>query len=80
MSNLKIAKVSVPGPYLFPLDYLLEPAQDLLSEGDSTQVAVVGARVWVPFRNKKIVGLVMAITESADFDLAKIKPISEAID
>jgi primosomal protein N' (replication factor Y) len=80
MSNLKIAKVAVPGPFLFPLDYLLEPVQDLLSEGDSTKVAVVGGRVWVPFRNKKIVGLVVAITESADFDLAKIKPISEAID
>ncbi|WP_245539516.1 primosomal protein N' [Thiomicrorhabdus arctica] len=80
MPNLKIAKVAVPGPFLFPLDYLLEPAQDLLSEGEFTQVAVVGGRVWVPFRNKKIVGLVMAITESADFDLAKIKPISEAID
>ena len=80
MSNLKIAKVAVPGPFLFPLDYLLEPAQDLLSEAKENQEAVVGGRVWVPFRNKKIVGMVMAITDSADFDVAKIKPISDVID
>lgn len=78
MPSLKIAKVAVPGPFLFPLDYLLEPAADLLSTEAPT--AVVGGRVWVPFRNKKIVGLVIAISESADYELTKIKPIVEVID
>jgi len=78
LSKPKIAKVAVPGPFLFPLDYLLEPEVDLVSE--SIEKPVVGGRVWVPFRNRKIVGLVMAITDSADYDLQKIKPVSEVID
>ncbi|MEA1990235.1 MAG: primosomal protein N' [Pseudomonadota bacterium] len=78
MPNPKIAKVAVPGPFLFPLDYLLEPEVDLLTTDESS--AVIGGRVWVPFRNKKIVGLVMDISESADFEISKIKSISEVID
>ena len=78
MPNPKIAKVAVPGPFLFPLDYLLEPEVDLLTTDEP--IAVIGGRVWVPFRNKKIVGLVMDISESADFEISKIKPISEVID
>jgi len=78
LPNPKIAKVAVPGPFLFPLDYLLEPEVDLLTTDEPK--AVIGGRVWVPFRNKKIVGLVMDISESADFEISKIKPISEVID
>ena len=66
----------MPGPFLFPLDYLLET--DLLS-GQQPQ-AVVGGRVWVPFRNKKILGFVMAISDSADYELSKIKAVTEVID
>lgn len=82
MPNPKIAKVAVPGPFLFPLDYLLTPVEDLLSHSHESDLsaAVVGGRVWVPFRNKKIVGLVMEITDSAEYDLAKLKPIDQAID
>ncbi|WP_040726834.1 primosomal protein N' [Thiomicrorhabdus sp. Kp2] len=76
MPTFKIAKVAVPGPFLFPLDYLLET--DLLS-GQQPQ-AVVGGRVWVPFRNKKILGFVMAISDSADYELSKIKAVTEVID
>lgn len=78
MPNLKIAKVAVSGPFLFPLDYLLEAEQDLLTS--EIPEAVVGGRVWVPFRNKKIVGIVMQVTDSADYELTKIKPIAEVID
>jgi len=74
----KIAKVAVPGPFLFPLDYLLETEADLLKEPQPQ--AVVGGRVWVPFRNKKVMGLVMAISDSADFEISKIKAISEVVD
>lgn len=77
MNQPLIAKVAVPGPFLFPLDYLLNH-DDLLA--DSQSKAVVGGRVWVPFRNKKIVGLVMAIAEQADYELNKIKAISGVID
>lgn len=82
VNAVKIAKVAVPGPFLFPLDYRLTPTEDLLleSETEAAPLAVVGGRVWVPFRNKKIVGVVMAITDNADFDVTKIKPIDQTID
>ncbi|BCN92389.1 primosomal protein N' [Thiomicrorhabdus immobilis] len=81
MQNPKIAKVAVPGPFLFPLDYLLDAEQDLLTTDCATEIkAVVGGRVWVPFRNKKVIGMVMEISESADYELSKIKPIEEVID
>ncbi len=78
MSELVIVKVAVPGPFLAPLDYLFQTEADLLQ--GSIEPPVVGGRVWVPFRNKKLVGLVMEITDNPDYDLAKIKPVAEVID
>ncbi|NPA71867.1 MAG: primosomal protein N', partial [Gammaproteobacteria bacterium] len=91
MSNPLIIKVAVPGPFLFPLDYLFdalaEGSPDLLSDLSETAglmdkriPPVVGGRVRVPFRNKTLVGLVMSISDTADYDLAKIKPIETVID
>lgn len=80
MSELQIAKVAVPGPFLFPLDYLIQQ-DDLIDNAlEQTAKPVVGGRVWVPFRNKKLVGLVMSISDSADYKKDKIKPISQVID
>ena len=76
MPKQTIVKVAVPGPFLFPLDYLLQA--DLLAE--QQEKPVIGGRVWVPFRNKKILGLVMAITDSADYEISKIKPVAEIVD
>ncbi|VAW48084.1 Helicase PriA essential for oriC/DnaA-independent DNA replication [hydrothermal vent metagenome] len=71
LSQSLIVNVAVPGPFLSPLDYLY-----IESEG----VPVVGGRVWVPFRNKKVVGLVMSQSDASDIDAQKIKPIQEIID
>ncbi len=78
MSSLKVVKVAVPGPFLFPLDYLLPDQADLLS--GAPQSAVQGGRVLVPFRNKQVVGLVMQISDTADYELSKIKPVIEVLD
>ncbi|GKT11343.1 MAG: primosomal protein N' [Thiomicrorhabdus sp.] len=81
MTNPIIVKVAVPGPFLFPLDYLFKVTEDLLSsQTEAAVMPVVAGRVWVPFRNKKILGLVMAISDQADYDITKIKPIDEVID
>ncbi len=73
MAPLIIVKVAVPGPFLFPLDYLFEDEKD-------GSAPVVGGRVEVPFRNKKITGLVMEIVDSPDYELNKIKAISKVVD
>ena len=81
MAKTIIVKVAVPGPFLFPLDYLFQPTEDLLSAQMAEPVLpVVGGRVWVPFRNKKVLGLVMGLSDQADYEIAKIKPISEVVD
>jgi len=71
LSQLCIVKVAVPGPFLSPLDY---------GYIESDQLPVIGGRVWVPFRTKKIVGLVMGLSDVSDFERTKIKPIDEVID
>jgi primosomal protein N' (replication factor Y) len=72
MSSKAIYQIAVPGPFLTPLDYAFEKR-----EGE--KAPVIGGRVWVPFRNKKVVGVVVG-AEATDFDEKKIKPISEVID
>ncbi len=71
-------QVAVPGPFLTPLSYQLQ-VQDLFVDL-STKLPVVGGRVWVPFRNKELVGIVMALEESVACDVTKIKPIKSVID
>ncbi|MCF6254066.1 MAG: primosomal protein N' [Thiomicrorhabdus sp.] len=71
MRQLCIVNVAVPGPFLSPLDsgYL-----------ESDRPPVVGGRVWVPFRNKKMVGLVMGLSDASEVKQAKLKSIDEVID
>ena len=72
---LTIVKVAVPGPFLFPLDYCVVDTDD-----PEALKPVVGGRVKVPFINKTVVGLVLEITNQADYDSKKIKPIKEVLD
>lgn len=71
---MKFVKVAVPGPFLSPLDYAIP---DALAE---QELPVVGARVWVPFRQKKVIGLVMALSETSELAGDKIKPIESVVD
>lgn len=66
-------QVAVPGPFLTPLDY-----QYVYDEKQI--LPVVGGRVWVPFRNRKLIGVVMSIKETTDLDVKKIRLISEVVD
>ncbi len=72
LTDLQYFQVAVPGPFLQPLDYAFEPMA-------GQPVPVIGGRVWVPFRNKQIVGVVVG-DALPDYDLAKIKTITEVID
>jgi len=67
-----IIQVAVPGPFLTPLDYLYN-----LCEGVQP---VLGGRVRVPFRNKTLIGLVMNLPESSEYDAKKIKSVIEVLD
>ena len=71
MPQSSIVQVAVSGPFLSPLDYVY-----VESEG----MPVIGGRVWVPFRHKKVVGLVMSLQNSTEFERAKLKKIDRVID
>jgi len=72
-------QVAIPGPFLTPLSYQTK-AGDLAVESSESSNPVVGGRVWVSFRNKDIVGIVVSLKNSVDYDVAKIKPIKTVID
>lgn len=74
IKGVMFVKVAVPGPFLSPLDYAVPEA---LAE---TGLPVVGGRVWVPFRRKKIIGLVMSLTEATELAAEKIKAIDSVVD
>lgn len=67
-----IVQVAVAGPFLFPLDYRFDLPD--------CAPPVAGARVWVPFRNKQQVGLVMAVVEDSELARDKLKSVTALID
>ncbi|MGC9386483.1 MAG: primosomal protein N' [Hydrogenovibrio sp.] len=53
----------------------------LLSSSTQKEILpVVGGRVTVPFRNKRLVGVVMALTDEAEVESTKIKSIDRVLD
>jgi len=64
-------QVAIAGPFLTPFDY---------SYDESLFSPVVGGRVRVSFRHKKIVALVVRLSETASCDESKVKPIAEVLD
>lgn len=87
-------KVAVPGPFLSPLDYRIDAeeadspvttlALDLEPEEPAMSrepfLPVVGGRVKVPFRNKSLIGVVMALSDEVDVASDKLKAIDAVID
>ncbi|WXU00075.1 MAG: Primosomal protein N' [Catillopecten margaritatus gill symbiont] len=61
-----ILEVAIPVPLNTTFDYLCD------------QEVAVGVRVKVPFRRKKVIGVVLAIKEKSDFD--KLKNVDEVLD
>ncbi|MDG4811414.1 primosomal protein N' [Hydrogenovibrio sp. 3SP14C1] len=87
-------KVAVPGPFLSPLDYRihteetdrplatlaldLEPEEQTASK--ESFLPVVGGRVKVPFRNKSVIGIVMALSDEVEVASEKLKALETVID
>jgi primosomal protein N' (replication factor Y) len=57
------------------LDVPLDRLFDYLSSGQSVQV---GQRVLVPFGRRSQIGIVMALADSSEFAIEKLKPITQA--
>ena len=69
-----ILQVAVPSPLRRSFDYLL-------GSSDDPQSVQAGMRVEIPFgRQKKIVGLILNITDHSDFPIAQLKQIHRIID
>ena len=72
MSSLAIAKIAVPVPLYGLFDYLIpESAAGQLKKG---------CRVKVPFGRKQLVGMVISISDTSDFPVARLKSIIEVLD
>ena len=68
-----IIRVAIPSPLRRSFDYLVP---DSFAESPPQR----GCRVRVPFGKREVVGLVIESTDSSDFALEKLKPISAIID
>ncbi len=72
-----IIRVAVPSPLRRLFDYLVP--QDSQQKDDGGR-ADVGCRVAVTFGRQEVVGLIVAITNSSDIDIDKLKPINKLLD
>jgi primosomal protein N' (replication factor Y) len=70
MTSRKIAKIAIGLPLKRPLHYKVP--------GHLADSLKIGQRVWVPFRNRRIVGYVVGFL--AKSDISRLKKISEVID
>ena len=78
MKNQKpILNVAVPTPQRQLFDYVIP---DEFIKSDSTELFIPGCRVLIPFGNRNLIGLIVKISQSTDFDLKKLKPIKALID
>ena len=68
---MPVVQVALPVPLPRLFDYLL-PA-------DAPQ-PVAGARVSVPFGNRKMIGIVVGVRETSDLPLAQLKQIDALLD
>ena len=68
---LMILKIAVPGPFLTPLDYCFQL---------SNPAPVVGGRVWVKLRGRKLIGIVLATNAESDLLPEKIMQIDSVVD
>ncbi|THB75098.1 MAG: primosomal protein N' [Gammaproteobacteria bacterium] len=66
-----IYEIAVPTPLYRSFEYLAP------EDGASAEI---GSRVKVVFGNRNLVGVVIAIKDYSDFDISKLKPITEILD
>ncbi|GEA51327.1 primosomal protein N' [Vibrio inusitatus NBRC 102082] len=65
-----IARVALPVPLDKEFEYII-PAH---------LFPAVGARAWVPFGPKKLLGVITALTHQSEYDINKLKPLTEVLD
>jgi len=73
ISKPLIVRVAVLSPLRRSFDYLLP---DELAKSPPQP----GCRVSVPFGRRTVIGLVIELAESSDFDLDKLKPVDAIVD
>ncbi len=73
--NKQLVRVAVPGPFLGGLAY--QVSESITELVDATWV---GRRVLVPLGHRKVVGIIDALIDHSQFDVARLKPIIEVID
>lgn len=67
---MPVANVALPVPLSRTFDYLLPPGMQV----------VPGCRVSVPFGKREAIGIVASISDTSDFPLAKLKPVTQVLD
>lgn len=67
-----VFQVALPGPFLFPLEYLATTQQ--------ATHAQPGARVKVPFRNGVKIGLLLGVAQHSEYDPEKLKSVVDLLD
>ena len=72
-----IIRVAVPSPLRRLFDYLI-PAH--IDQNQAGQLLQPGCRVTVPFGRRQVTGLIIETGRDSEFDLDKLKPISDLID
>ena len=70
-NKMPILRVAIPTPLRRLFDYL--PAKD-------GGLPVAGARVWVNFARREVIGVVIEIAENSEVAHSKLKPILEVLD
>ncbi|MGH1538202.1 MAG: primosomal protein N' [Gammaproteobacteria bacterium] len=73
MNSPAIVTVALPVPLYQRFEYL--PAK-----GQKSNAYKIGTRVWVPFGNRKLVGLVVDNTQKSSLAINKLKFITESLD
>lgn len=66
-------KVAVPGPFLTPLDYKY-------TYSNKEILPVVGGRVSIYLRGRKLIGLVMSLSDTSEVNEKKVQPVHEVVD
>lgn len=67
---MPVAHVALPVPLARTFDYLLPEGLQ----------AVKGCRVSVPFGKREVIGIVVAISDTSEFGIDKLKPVRDVLD
>lgn len=70
---MSILRLAIPSPLRRLFDYLPP-------EGVDTSTLKPGIRIQVPFGNRDLIGILVAVTEESSFDISKLKRVKQILD